>query len=722
MDTNVIYPKAGRKNFTGLVIVDKNLQQLLWEHHVKFNEYVNLVLQEVFKARHGKKGEGLKKVFNDISSRNDGFAKLNALTDLDSKPGGSAKKETNWYGTARDLLKNKQLLFDRNKFFPDNLPTDFRQKVFEAIGQIIGSHSELVEVWLEEKRVWEENKEEWKKQHPRYFLIKPLFDEFEDNEDGTLRLSRDRWHRYYDFLAKNGEQLVKWNDKNALFKPLDQEITEKYKSEPHKLKDLLLKQNPEIKEIDSLDKKWRNGFERFKRRPSFTYPSPYKHPQYYSFKKTVTPTYRNLDLIKQSVEIQLVKNQWIEVSFRLDKRLRRNLKELNEPFLFGNEPDEGYRDKRFSFRHTYYDPNTGETFYAEPRGVKLFFERNDLKPLSKKHGKAYLYFAVELFKDTAPVSRDLRVGFKKRKAPLPNKIKILSVDMGQRDLAAITLTEIQNGKPVPIAFETTEGKKVKAWLADIRGLTMNSIGAHEKELAFGLKNMYKSNTKNGKSTRAGHITKGTKGFDRLRVHISNSKENRYKNGAHIILETAIKNKVDVIVMEWLDNYRPTLARDREHNRRRMQWDVKHIQNFLEQQINLRNMVLYKAPAYFTSKLCYRCGSFGVRCSLPKFKDWHKYYEHYYPGENLRYIREPGGYFFFCINCKKLVNADVNASFNLAKAFMGEWDGGDWEIPKFNDRKNGWQLRNQFISREEFYKKNDKELKNLKTPHAKDMEF
>jgi transposase len=251
---------------------------------------------------------------------------------------------------------------------------------------------------------------------------------------------------------------------------------------------------------------------------------------------------------------------------------------------------------------------------------------------------------------------------------------------------------------------------------------MDAIASHEKELSFGLRNMYKSKDIKSKK-KSSHITKGKKEFDRLRLHIANSKENRYKNGAHIILETAIKNKADVIVMEWLDNYRPTLARDRRHNRRRMQWSVKAIQNFLQQQTSLRNMILYNnAPAYYTSKLCYRCDTFGIRCSLPKVKSWVRNYEHLYPNENIRYIREAGGYFFYCPTCKKLINADVNASFNLAKVYLGEWDGGKWETPKYDEKNNGWNYKGMFINRDDFYSNCDNELKNFKVPKQKDLEF
>jgi hypothetical protein len=139
------------------------------------------------------------------------------------------------------------------------------------------------------------------------------------------------------------------------------------------------------------------------------------------------------------------------------------LRLLAKPVQIGNEPQEGYRDHRVQFRYSYYGSSTNETFYAEPRGVKLVFARDALQPEGERHGKPYLYIAVDLCKETKPIIKDLKVGYAKRKSQLPDGTKILCVDMGQRDLAAITLTELRKGKPVPVHLQTlNKGKVAKA--------------------------------------------------------------------------------------------------------------------------------------------------------------------------------------------------------------------------------------------------------------------
>src|ERR687896_620938 len=337
------------------------------------------------------------------------WAKLNALTSLKSKLGSRAKNQANWFKPARKLLGKRNLLFDRNDYFPNDIPTDFSYKVYEMVGQIMQSHIGLIENWKNEKRQWEEDREKW-------------------NENRTLRLSRERWHKYYEFMSTNGNNLVKWLNKNTIFIPLKQDVLDKYKGDQSKLLDLLFKHNPELKKLNALDKIWRREYTRFKRRPSFTYPSVYKHPQFYSFKKTAPITYRNLDLLQEAIEVQIKKDQWVKIPFRVDKRLKCNLKLLEKSVIVGKDPKEGNRDHRAAFNYTYFEQSTGETFLAEPRGIKLIFRRKNLSSHLEKHGRPYFYFAIELYKDTPPVLRDLRVGIAKRKARLPEGTKILSVD------------------------------------------------------------------------------------------------------------------------------------------------------------------------------------------------------------------------------------------------------------------------------------------------------
>jgi hypothetical protein len=241
MDNKYIYSKPSRKNFTGLVDCSKELQEELWNLHKTFNDYISKVLREVFDAKHGKRGVEFQQVFKEIGGSQEAMAKLNALTSLKSKLGSRAKNQENWFKPARKLLGKRNLLFDRNDYFSNDTPTDFSYKVYEMVGQIMQSHMGLIENWKNEKKQWEEDKEKWKENNADYFSIKSVFDKFEEDEKGTLRLSRERWHKYYDFMSTNGNKLVKWLNKNTIFLPLKQDVVDKYKGDPNKLLDLLFK-------------------------------------------------------------------------------------------------------------------------------------------------------------------------------------------------------------------------------------------------------------------------------------------------------------------------------------------------------------------------------------------------------------------------------------------------------------------------------------------------
>lgn len=716
-----IYARPQRKNFTALVVANDVIGKTLWDLHATFNEYVTKVLKEVFDARHGKRGEDLKKVFSDIGNKNEVMAKLDAVTKQHSEPGSRGGIQKSWYEYARKLLNGKKLLFNSDTFFPSDITSDFRYKVFEMVGQILTSHIGLVNSWKKEKHDWDIQRETWEKRNKNYFSVKKYFDDF-IVEEGLLKASRERWQKYLKFLLNNGIHLVKWRNDEEQFVPLGDGLLKKYKDEPNKLIAILFKENPELGTLNALDRSGREKYERFKRRPSFTYPSGYKHPSYYSFKKTEPITYRNLDVSGGTVELQIKRDSWVPIKFRPDKRLK-SLKQLKEPILIGEKPEERRRDRRELFHYLYSDVVAGRQLLAEPRGIKLVFRRDDLRPETNRHGKPYLFIAFDLFdREVKPILWSLRQGPKKRLVKLPEGLRILCVDFGQRDLAAITLSEIQKGKPVPVVFSPAYSDKdksdypAKAWLTDIRGLTIDTIATHERELASGLSSMYSSKKY---KRRGSHIPRGKAGFEKLRTHISNTKENRYKNGAHIILSTALKNGASVIVTEWLENYRPTLEKPRRYNRRRMQWSVRAIQDFLKTQSQLYNIRVYEAPAYYTSTICYRCGSLGVRCILPTKIQWKKYYEHL-DGENRRYVRDKGGNFFFCPKCKNLINADINASFNMANVYVGSWrppQSGPKDKKSNKKARTFWSYKGKKIFKDEFFDFCNMELEKLPIPEG-----
>jgi len=93
-------------------------------------------------------------------------------------------------------------------------------------------------------------------------------------------------------------------------------------------------------------------------------------------------------------------------------------------------------------------------------------------------------------------------------------------------------------------------------------------------------------------------------------------------------------------------------------------------------------------AAYTSRICSACGHPGARVSLPSKRNWEKFYAKKY-GSERRMITVFGGQFFCCPCCKKIINADINASLNMHRVFYEKFD---WpkKIEK-NDTKNfNWQ--------------------------------
>lgn len=178
----------------------------------------------MFAAKHGKRGVEFQQVFAEIEGSHEALARLQALTSVKSQPGVRAKNRAQWFEPARSLLSKKKILFDRGEYFSKDFPMDFQNKVFEMVGQVLQSHIGLVETWKKEKKVWEEEKTAWQETNAPYFAVKSLFDQFAE-EQGTLRLSRERWHKYYEFLAVHGKQLMTWQKKNTLFTPSNRNLS-----------------------------------------------------------------------------------------------------------------------------------------------------------------------------------------------------------------------------------------------------------------------------------------------------------------------------------------------------------------------------------------------------------------------------------------------------------------------------------------------------------------
>ena len=139
-----------------------------------------------------------------------------------------------------------------------------------------------------------------------------------------------------------------------------------------------------------------------------------------------------------------------------------------------------------------------------------------------------------------------------------------------------------------------------------------------------------------KHLRAKLQSKGTRSSRRLLKKFS-GRENRWMTWVnHNISKEIVKCREGTIVMENIKGIRTN--KGRRFNFWLHSWSFAQLQSFIEYRGIMNGKKIIKVSPYHTSKSCSRCGEFGTRSKN----------------------------FFHCLHCGYSLNADLNASFNLAK--------------------------------------------------------
>lgn len=659
----------------------------LWITHKLFNESVQFVIPKVFAMKRGELGEDFKFIYDNIRNNQDAIGKLEQVTSLTSRGSKETSKagQGEWSKIAAKLRNEGNLLFDRKKELP-GFPGEFRRKVFEMTIQKIHGHQELLDNWKKEHDDWLKEKEKFEKDHKDLMTIWPEVEKFE-KEAGSLKGSKKRWYRYLEFLGTH-PAFATYRDKG----PLTKEERSGLKR-PGEHFELFFKKNPKLVAIDSAIKKYcdllrpwakKRNSDGFKLKPTFTLPNPIVHPEWYTFKKK--ETYRKLDLQEGKVDLRVIPSEDIK---KRDRKLHISYKFEVDPRIKTLRPTNIEKIGREKYDHIYFDPLLGKNRPAVIKGIKLIFKRLNRKrklwaeyerkknPEKKKQLFAqwidklrpYFVFTLALADEAKPIK--LEWNKKEKHSVIPKELVTMAIDVGQRDLGAVTIAREQNGVPVPIEFipeywkplKSGNGSKpVKAWLVDVPGISFEALKKHEKEA--------RGKERGAKARRV----KGENYALNLREHISHMKEDRYKKAAHILLRTAIKNKVQIIILEDLKKFRPNLERSKQENRQLMVWAIRKIQDFLELQAKSLGIRVRSVWPHYTSQVCSACGQPGKRASLPSKSSWEKFYQAKH-GEKRKWIIDNGGKMFVCSNpnCvrkSRMINADINASLNLHKKFYG----------------------------------------------------
>lgn len=286
----------------------------------------------------------------------------------------------------------------------------------------------------------------------------------------------------------------------------------------------------------------------------------------------------------------------------------------------------------------------------------------------------------------------------KKKTALPDKFRIVSVDLGQRFAACAVVLE--NGNPkIPVAY-----KYIK-----LPGIELKSIDKHLSDHKNKMKLSALIQKKWAGEHRTTTMQKGAE-FDReLMAHISNMKEDRAKKFANLLIRFAIDNKAEAIIFENLMGYKPDQERAHRVNKNLMIWNRRSTVDWVDKIGSpfgyARNFytVRDKVSAAYTSRMCHKCGSYGVRFSkvsddlfkkelpandeiyntaikdFPELKNYLRQLRHEkIYGLNKRkyaaFVKDAyqvirGGKLFCCRECGKICNADYNAAINLGKRFL-----------------------------------------------------
>jgi IS605 OrfB family transposase len=611
----------------------------LWLTHRLFNDSLPFMIQKVFKMKRGELGEDLKKIYDSISSSQDSFKKLEPITQLKApRKLGSGKNKGDWAKKALEINRLGKILFDRHKELA--FGSEFWRKLCEITIQLIHGHEELKKIWEEEHKKWLADKKGWEEKNPEFMKVLPLYEDFE-KKAGALKRQRGRWHLYLEFLRSHPE-LAAWADRKSELNDFSQEeekeLRKRFYRKPGKILEAFLNKNPQLKALDKkygeyceLTRPWskRKNKDGFKHPPTFTMPSPIKHPIWYTFKNG--DTYKELDIKNGTLKLKVLtsengkgrKGEWISISFKADERLNS--------FQYIGKKGKGKKE----YSYLYSDPELGEK-RAEIRGIKLIFKgsRFDVKTSSFIPGEPYLIFTCEIEDENSRLSLKQKYFDKYpadwlRERVFPgiksDELITCAVDLGIRHLGVATICK--------------GNRLLRTKFLKLKGLSLAHIAEHQKAL------------RHGRRLR-GKPIKGEESFADFQKHITNMGEDRFKKGAHEIVSFAYENSADIIVLENLKGFIANATYEKGINKAMARWNRGNLVKWIKQTAQYYGIRVIEVDAFYSSRLCAKCGAPGVRYTI----------------KNGLSKREWVGKLFACYECGYRVNADFNASLNLHKIF------------------------------------------------------
>jgi IS605 OrfB family transposase len=173
--------------------------------------------------------------------------------------------------------------------------------------------------------------------------------------------------------------------------------------------------------------------------------------------------------------------------------------------------------------------------------------------------------------------------------------------------------------------------------------------------------------------RSGRMSPAKETCRRLWSHYRNLCADRYKKAVASIFSFALHHGAHLVIFEDLKMLNPDSANERGVNTGLQNWNRGNIVRFAKMGAEDYGLRVVTVGAWWTSRLCSRCGAMGVRFNHGKRRVWgqrrHAAPHHSATDRILREI-DRFGHWFLCAKCERCIHADINASENLHRQFLG----------------------------------------------------
>lgn len=611
----------------------------------EWNTSAALLCRHVLAMRRGDFGDEGKAIWEHLKNTPQNYHVLYPISD-----GSGIEKTTGYYPDARAFVEKhgcEALGAVRGA------AGCLWKQLIKAVRERIFSHHQKVADWCNEHDQWLKDRAEWEADNPQYMVVRPLIDAFHAAH-GFTRGRRNRWSLWQQFLTQTPE-LVSWRgraDAVVGLTPAElQKVRASRRGAARREQTLFYEKNPELAELNRVHGYYEREFARtaakrknpdgFRHRPTFTLPSQAKHPDWPRFQ--ASEGWKDLDLEKRTVRVYLPSEdgppRWTQVHFVPDPRLLR-LMRLKEPVKEGTT--------RYDYR---LGVSGGRTVLAQPQEVRLLRRGSDCyatirlnlqpvpSPLPVPQSAAGKYSAAWTLRKIRADAPDL-------------KLITCAVDLGVRHLGAATIS---------CEGETTARRilhnRFRAPGPDGGGVinipSLPQIAQVRRQIRRAQR-------------RSGRVSPEVDGCRRLWAHYRHLCEDRYKKAVAAIFAFARAHGAHLVVFEDLKMLNPDSANERGVNRALQNWNRGRIVEFAKNTAEDAGLRVVTVPAYWTSRVCARCDGWGVRFNQGQRRrrgdDG--------PGSRVACELEYLGHWFLCPACGRSVHADLNASENLHRVFLG----------------------------------------------------